>query len=192
VSSIFGRALGLGSLGRSSYARAMGWFSKKKKGGARSESPHAPILRALEPWLARQRRPAWRPVTEKDVSGRSQIGGTPLLRRGEDWPSCARCGQARELFVQLDSRDLPAGAPWVGPGVLQVFYCTRCDADLEGWAPFSQAHVARVVPADELLPMPADLPRRGLPPAAIVGWEGFEDSCGGIDRVDDGRIRSRP
>jgi uncharacterized protein YwqG len=171
----------------------MGLFSKK--GGSRGTNAHAPVLRALGPWLERQRRPAWRPITEKGVSGRSQIGGTPLLRRGEGWPTCARCGEGRELFVQLDSRDLPAGAPWVGSGVLQVFYCTRCDAYIDGWAPFSAAHVARVVPADELVPPPPDLPARGLPSSAITGWEAFEDlphpvSFDGLDiesQDDEGR-----
>jgi uncharacterized protein YwqG len=155
------------------YARGMGWFSKR--GGSGGGDAHAPVLRALGPWLQLRRRPAWRPVTKKGVPGRSQIGGTPLLRRPEGWPICARCREGRELFLQLDSSDLPAGAPWVGGGVLQVFYCTRCDADIDGWAPFSQAHVARVVPAGELMPPPADLVGRGLPPSAITGWEAFED-----------------
>src|SRR5450631_3647531 len=122
------------------------------KSGSHSDSVHGPVLRALEPWLVRQRRPAWRPVTEKGVAGRSQIGGLPLLRRGEGWPICARCGESHELFLQLDSRGLPRGAQWVGGGVLQVFYCTRCASEIDGWAPFSQAHVVRMVPSDELAP----------------------------------------
>jgi hypothetical protein len=63
----------------------------------------------------------------------------------------------------------------VGSGVLQVFYCTRCDAEIEGWAPFSQAHVVRVVPPDDLVLPPTDPRTRTLPPAAITGWEAFED-----------------
>jgi hypothetical protein len=109
------------------------------------------------------------------VPGRSQIGGLPLLRRAEGWPICARCGEGRELFLQLDSRDLPHGAPWLGSGVLQVFYCTRCAAEIEGWAPFSQAHVVRVVPSDDLVPSPPSTRGRTLPPATITGWEAFED-----------------
>jgi uncharacterized protein YwqG len=145
------------------------------KSGSRGDGVHVPVLRALKPWLERQGRPAWRPVTEKGVPGRSQIGGLPLLRRGEGWPICARCAEGRELFLQLDSRDLPRGAQWVGSGVLQVFYCTRCDAEIEGWAPFSQAHVVRVVPSDDLVLPPPDPQTRALPPAAITGWEAFED-----------------
>jgi uncharacterized protein YwqG len=145
------------------------------KRGSHRDSVHGPVLRALEPWLERQRRPAWRPVTEKGVAGRSQIGGLPLLRRGEGWPICARCGESHELFLQLDSRDLPHGAQWVDGGVLQVFYCTRCAGEIEGWAPFSQAHVVRVVPSDELVPPPPDARQRALRPAAITGWEAFED-----------------
>jgi uncharacterized protein YwqG len=142
------------------------------KGGS---DAHAPVLSALGPWLEPLRRPAWRPVTDKGALGRSQIGGTPLLRPGEGWPPCPHCGEGRELFLQLDSRDVPAGAPWSGGGVLQVFYCTRCADELEGWSPFSPAHLVRLVPADELVPAPADLAGRGLPPAAITGWEAFED-----------------
>lgn len=144
------------------------------KSGSGDESVHEPVLRALKPWLERQWRAAWRPVIEKDVPGRSQIGGPPLLRHGEEWPICARCGKGRELFLQLDSRDLPHGAQWMGSGVLQVFYCTRCDAELEGWAPFSQAHVVRLVPSDDLVPASPG-PWGTLPPAAIAGWETFDD-----------------
>jgi len=145
------------------------------KGGSGDDSVHAPVLRTLKPWVERQRRPAWRPVTNKGLPGGSQIGGLPLLRRGEDWPICARCGEGRELFLQLDSRDLPRGAQWLSSGVLQVFYCTRCDAEIEGWVPFSQAHVVRVVPSDDLVPPPPHPRARALPPAAITGWEAFED-----------------
>jgi uncharacterized protein YwqG len=145
------------------------------KRGSRDDGVHVPVLRALDPWLQRQRRPAWRPVTTKGVRGRSQIGGLPLLRRGEGWPICARCGEARQLFLQLDSGDLPCGAQWVGSGVLQVFYCTRCAGEIEGWAPFSDAHVVRMVPSDELSPPPPDAGERALRPAAITGWEAFED-----------------
>src|SRR5262245_48469688 len=149
--------------------------SLSMKSGPRGDSVHAPVLRALEPWLERQRRPAWRPVTEKGMPERSQIGGLPLLRRGEAWPICARCGEGRELFLQLDNRDLPRRAQWAGSGVLQVFYCTRCGGDIEGWAPFSQAHVVRVVPSDELVPPPPDSRGQALPSAAITGWQAFLD-----------------
>jgi uncharacterized protein YwqG len=132
------------------------------------------VLKALEPWLERQQRPAWRPVTEKGVPGRSQIGGLPLLRRGEGWPICAHCGKGYELFLQLDSRDLPYEAQWVG-GVLQVFYCTRCAGEIDGWAPFSQAHLVRVVSSGELVPPPPDAREQALRPTAITGWEAFED-----------------
>lgn len=143
--------------------------------GPRGRSVHEPVLRALEPWLERQRRPAWRPVTEKGVPGRSQIGGLPLLKRGELWPICPRCGEGRELFLQLDSRDLPPGSPWAGSGVVQVFYCSGCAMAIEGWAPFSQAHLVRVVACEELLSTPPDTPVWALPSAAITGWEAFED-----------------
>jgi uncharacterized protein YwqG len=136
---------------------------------------HTPVLRALASWLERQRQPAWRPITKRGLAGRSQIGGMPLLPPGESWPACARCGEGRELLLQLDSRDLPTGAPWVGTGVLQVFYCTRCDSEMEGWAPFSPAHVVRVLPAADLTSPPSELPARGLPPAAITGWTAFQD-----------------
>ena len=151
----------------------MGWSSKEKDGTS-DGGGHGPVLRALAPWLERQRRRAWRPVTKAGASGRSQIGGKPMLLRDEAWPLCVRCGGSRELFLQLDSRDLPGGAPWAGAGVLQVFYCTGCDADQEPWVPFSAAHVVRVVDPAALVP-PPDLPARGLPPVAITGWEAFDD-----------------
>lgn len=145
------------------------------KSESRSDGVHGPVLTALEPWLERQRRLAWRPVTEEGEPGRSQIGGVPLLRRGEGWPICARCGESYELFLQLDSRDLPHGAQWEGGGVLQVFYCTRCAGEIDGWAPFSPAHIVHVVPSDELVPPPPDARERGLRPVAITGWQAFED-----------------
>ncbi|MCG8393551.1 MAG: DUF1963 domain-containing protein [Pseudomonadales bacterium] len=105
--------------------------------------------------LAPLARPAWRPRTGPAVPGaRSKFGGLPLLRPGETWPCCGHCHEPMQLFVQLDSQDLPddARSPF-GDGVLQVFYCTNMEEECEvlGQAhlPFSEVTLTRVIARPE-------------------------------------------
>jgi hypothetical protein len=165
-------------------------FSKKRAAPPapppKGPSVHEPVLRALGPWIERTRRRAFRPRVEHAVDARraSHFGGAPSLRPGEAAPACAGCGRAIDLLLQLDGRETPAGSTWSGPTLLQVFYCRRCEQDHEGWAPFSKAHLVRSIPAAETGP---GAPLAGPPPfapAAIVGWDAFDDAPASTEQDD--------
>lgn len=105
--------------------------------------------------LASFSRPAWRPQAGPAVPGAmSKFGGQPLLKPDESWPCCGHCHQPMQLFLQLDSRDLPRSmrSPF-GDGLLQVYYCTNGEEDCEvlGQAhlPFSEAALVRVIPREQ-------------------------------------------
>ena len=51
------------------------------------------IVKKLEPWLARHRRPAWRPVVEDGdgPSTGSKFCGTPWIGPDSPWPDCGHC-----------------------------------------------------------------------------------------------------
>ena len=98
---------------------------------------HAPVLRALAPWIERHRRTAWRPVLaaegDADASRRlSRFGGAPSLRAGESLPACGKCSKPLDLFLQLDGRETPAESPWTGPLVLQLLRNGASDGRREG------------------------------------------------------------
>lgn len=140
------------------------------------EAMHRSVVQAISPWIARTKRPAWTPVVaaggQSEAPERlSQFGGAPAQRRRDGAPKCGDCGGPMDLFLQLDGRETPAGAPWSGPSVLQFFYCTACDAP----NPFSPAHAFRVLPAQSVIAAPPDADA-GQPRRAIVGWTAFEDS----------------
>ena len=133
--------------------------------------------------LAPLSRSAWRPRTGPAVPGaRSKFGGLPLLRPDESWPCCAHCHQPMQLFVQLDSGDLPAeaGQPF-GDGVLQVFYCTNmeeeCEVLCQAHLPFSEASLTRVIPRDQtggFDALPVTIPD-AFPEQSLTGWSRHND-----------------
>src|SRR5688572_11141441 len=96
--------------------------------------------------LERVRRSCWLPAVGQGDSATtaSKFSGIPYLATDEAWPVCPNCHNPIQLFVQLNSNDLPekAGKPW-GEGLLQFFYCTNfepmCDTECEAWAPFSRS-----------------------------------------------------
>src|SRR5712691_5101906 len=95
------------------------------------------IIKMLEPWLAKHRRPAWKPVVE-DGDGSptaSKFCGTPWIGRDAAWPECGQCESQMQLFLQLNLGELPReiGRPF-GTGLLQLFYCTsdNCQGN-GGW-----------------------------------------------------------
>lgn len=139
-----------------------------------------PIPDALRPYL----RTAWFPRTEDGLAppDASSFSGLAWIPEGEAWPVCPTCGKPMQLFVQLNPADLPEPVrERVGEGLIQFFYCTTlepmCDIDLEGWAPFSKAHVARRVTL-EGTPSLAAPPQieDPYPPKRIVGWEPRQDA----------------
>ena len=133
--------------------------------------------------LATLSRPGWRPRVGPAVPGaRSKFGGSPLLKADESWPCCGHCHQPMQLFVQLDSQDLPVDArTGFGDGVLQVFYCTNGEEDCEvlGHAhlPFSDASLVRMIPrqqADGFDALPVGIPDAFVE-QALTGWQCMVD-----------------
>jgi hypothetical protein len=117
-------------------------------------------------------RTAWKPVTMNGEGGpeASKFGGAPAVVAGESWPACGGCGEPMQLFVQLRSSELPAPPPFTG--LLQLFYCTSCDA----WAPHSPGVSVRVLPEGTRLQPAAASPVAGTYPARrIVSWKAVED-----------------
>jgi hypothetical protein len=103
------------------------------------------LIRALE----RFKKPAWLPALLEERSGAtsSKFGGVPWLSRDEQWPRCGQCGSYMNLFLQLNSDELPEGARGNFDGLLQVFVCTYetyCDGVCESFETFSNASLVRI------------------------------------------------
>jgi hypothetical protein len=71
-------------------------------------------------------RAAWVPTLVEKRSGAecSKFGGVPWLSSNEPWPRCGQCDSYMNLFVQLNSAELPREADEYIDGLLQVFVCT--------------------------------------------------------------------
>lgn len=133
------------------------------------------MLVALEPWIAKHRRTAWLPdVLDDDATSTdSAFSGIPLLRKGEDWPSCKSCGNPMESMLQLDLQTLPTDR--YGTDILQLFYCVADDTCEGGWEPFSdQMSLCRIIRAKDAEPATTNLNR--FPTKIIEGWTAIEDS----------------
>ncbi|MGL6074387.1 MAG: DUF1963 domain-containing protein [Fimbriiglobus sp.] len=139
------------------------------------------VVQHLEPWLVKQRRPAWKPVVEEEDGPptASKFCGTPWTGPGAPWPGCGDCLQPMQLFLQLDLADLPAELDHpFGVGLLQLFYCIRRDEcyGMNGFLPFvsTTSRVRIIHPNDHgwepLLP-----PNPAFPAKRIVGWSRFLD-----------------
>jgi uncharacterized protein (TIGR02996 family) len=137
------------------------------------------IAVALEPWLEKHRRPAWRPVVEAGDGPlpASKFCGTPWIGADAAWPDCGKCHKPLQLFVQLDLGDLPTELGQAfGTGLLQLFYCTDDWCGGYGWMPFSAVSCVRVVQptarsANPQAPSEDEL----FPPSRITSWERFLD-----------------
>jgi uncharacterized protein YwqG len=139
------------------------------------------IVKKLEPWLAKHRRPAWKPVVQSSDGPAtvSKFCGTPWVGKGAPWPECGHCREPLQPFLQLDLDDLPAelGQP-VGTGLLQLFYCTRDECQgYGGWEPFADdLSRVRVVHPTGTRTKPSVPQQDGsFPPKWIVGWKRFID-----------------
>jgi uncharacterized protein YwqG len=139
------------------------------------------VVRQLEPWRAKYRRAAWKPVVraEDGPTTESKFSGTPWIGEGAPWPRCRVCRQPLQLFLQLNLEALPAelGSTF-GTGLLQLFYCTNeACAGEGGWEPFADdLSRARIVqpngPSGQAL-----VPTRegSFPARRIVGWQPLSD-----------------
>ena len=134
---------------------------------------------AFRPWRKANARPAWKPVTRpgEGAVAASRFGGRPALRPGEPWPTCAVCGKPQTLFLQLDLDALPPDAGDFGGGLLQFFYCVKCDdGSVETWEPFSDAHLFRRLQTLQPLVV-ADVPDGSemIVPREVRSWEQIVD-----------------
>jgi uncharacterized protein YwqG len=139
------------------------------------------IIKRLEPWIARQRRPAWKPVVRDGRCGTtaSKFCGIPWIGSNAPWPDCGQCKMPLPLFLQLDLNKLPSelGSRF-GGGLLQLFYCTResCQGD-GGWAPFGDdlSRVRIVQPTEPSSAPIAQQLELCYPEKSIIGWNQFYD-----------------
>jgi uncharacterized protein YwqG len=139
------------------------------------------IVKKLEPWLEKHRRPAWKPVVE-DGDGPATVSkfcGTPWIGPDAPWPQCGHCKEPLQLFLQLDLGDLPQelGQPF-GTGLLQLFYCIRDECQgYGGWEPFADdlSRVRVVQPYGIALKTSVPQQDSHFPAKRIVGWTRFLD-----------------
>lgn len=129
--------------------------------------------------LLEHARTAWRPDTARGP-GRpdgSRLAGTPWISEGESHPACPHCGRPLQLFLQLDTADLPPALEGAfGDGLIQLFYCVtddpQCDVECGAWEPFADSVVARLMPRG---PGGLGLEAEGWAPHQILGWHALED-----------------
>lgn len=139
------------------------------------------IIQRLEPWLARHRRPAWKPVVKAGDGAptASKFSGIPWIGPKDPWPECGHCHNPLSHFLQLDLAALPKelGTSF-GEGLLQLFYCTRDDCQgVGGWEPFGEdlSRVRIVHPSGPGVKAwgPKDL--KPFPAKQIVDWKRLLD-----------------
>jgi len=140
---------------------------------------------ALEAALAEFREPAWVPVSraERGPIDASKFGGVPWIAASEEWPCCGLCDSRMDLFLQLNSKDLPEDSPKLFEGLLQVFVCTHetyrapCSVPHDSFAKWSCVRIL-VEPAGPVRYV--DPPEEDLfEEEHIVGWvreDDFPDS----------------
>ena len=140
------------------------------------------IVRTLEPWLAKHRRPAWQPVVEEGDGPAtvSKFCGVPWTGHDAPWPVCGLCKTRLPLFLQLNLGDLPDElGQRFGAGLLQLFYCTGDDCQGRGgWTPFADdlSRVRIVRPNDtRSTTTSAAPPGSDFPAKRIVGWRRITD-----------------
>jgi len=122
-------------------------------------------------------RKFWKPVVEAGDGTilQSKFSGSDLLQ-DEEWPKCGNCQKPMQLFVQLNSDELPpeAGNPF-GSGVLQMFYCIssdpECESDCDAWGPFSKSTLIRIIHPVLQKANRQSTVENEFPPKKIVGWQ---------------------
>jgi len=138
----------------------------------------------VKPILESYKRLAWFPtVCEKSSNPTSsKFSGIPALSNTEDWPCCKNCNEPMQLFLQLNSLDLPETARnTFGEGLLQVFYCTNldkeCEVNCEAFFPFSKSTLVRVVnySAENIASPDVSPVKDAFPEKEIIGWTCKED-----------------
>ncbi|MDY7007605.1 MAG: DUF1963 domain-containing protein [Cyanobacteriota bacterium] len=137
----------------------------------------------IPPEIQPYKRQAWKPITidgDGDLTA-SKFAGKPWLAKDEQWPKCPHCKNPLQFFLQLNLNTLPEALKnEFGSGILQMFYCTDeelpCDCDYEGWEPFSDIHLIRII-QPEVEVQDVEIPEIDniFPPKLIVDWQQLED-----------------
>ena len=138
----------------------------------------------LQPLIAKYKRIAWVPeIAEQNTSTLgSKFSGIAALAEGEQWPVCDECNKPMQLFLQLNSNDLPESSdkPF-GEGILQAFYCTNwdneCECECEAWEPHSKSTCVRLLSFDQAInPGLTESPvKDAYPEKQITCWVAKDD-----------------
>ena len=139
-----------------------------------SSTPEEALL-ALQPWIEKHLRTAWKPILGGTNSAQSLscFSGIPLLLPDEAWPTCKSCGDPMELMLQLELSKLPTDRH--GQRLLQLFYCVTGDACDLGWEAFANySSLCRAIAQEHASPTSVNHNR--FPTKAIDSWHVFEDS----------------
>ena len=138
----------------------------------------------IEPLVEPYKKQAWVPSVSKGSTSylASKFAGIPALLKDEAWPCCGSCQKPMQLFVQLNSNDIPEAAKGAfGDGILQAFYCTNSEDDCEdlceSYFPFSKATSVRLITADEsqLVEHTENLVEEAFPEKQMTDWEAQDD-----------------
>ncbi|NER02330.1 MAG: DUF1963 domain-containing protein [Okeania sp. SIO3C4] len=137
----------------------------------------------IPPEIQPYKRHTWKPITidrDGDLAA-SKFAGKPWLAKDEQWPKCPHCQNPLQFFLQLNLNTLPdALKNEFGSGILQMFYCTNaeliCDCDYEGWEPFSDIHLIRIIqPEGKAQDVKIPENQEFFPPKLILDWQYLED-----------------
>lgn len=138
----------------------------------------------LKPILQPYKRLAWFPETRENVVDPmcSKFSGIPAISKKEAWPCCKNCDEPMQLFLQLNSDELPESEKNLfGDGILQVFYCTNwdkeCEVNCEAFFPFSKSTLLRIVnyKIDDIVALKENPVKEVFPEKQIIGWNSKED-----------------
>jgi uncharacterized protein YwqG len=125
------------------------------------------------------KKEVWIPVTEQSESDSiaSKFSGMPALQDRESWPLCGHCSEPMQLFLQLNSEELPDSVKDIyGGGLLQVFYCTNddkgCELECESYYPFSKSTLVRVIEHENVSSHSINISpvKNEFPEKKIVEW----------------------
>lgn len=153
---------------------------RKKEPKSISKATWEDIKILLEP----HKRLAWVPNSEEKTSHplSSKFSGIPALSKDECWPCCKNCEEPMQLFLQINSQELPDCQRNVfGGDILQVFYCTNweteCEVNCDAFFPFSKSTLLRIVDySAENISSPEKSPvKEPFPEKPITGWEPKDD-----------------
>lgn len=134
----------------------------------------------MAPWKEKFQRKTWLPKIaegELDAAATSYFGGMPFLPNGEQWPLCGQCDKPAPFLLQLDSRQMPSGAPQFGEGLLQFFYCLGCPKDFWGrtMKPFGATQIIRIISFENSHVASCPDQVEPYPRRIISGWDRRND-----------------